>query len=226
MLLLKNIALIGLIILAIGCHHATEIVIPQPVEEPASHFVTTNYIELDSIYRISKFRSGIGHNYSDDFEHCRSMKHYFEPKGSDWTGIKIFSPVEGIIDTAYDEWAGTQIRIRSLAHPDYTFIIFHVNLVKPLLPRDTVHEAQLLGHHIGSQTMSDIAVGQSLNNGWKLVSYFDVMKDSLFAQYKAHGVFERDSIIISKEARDHDSLGCNGETFSTEGTIENWVVMY
>ena len=31
-------------------------------------FVTVDYIELGKIYRISKFRSGEGHYYSDDFE--------------------------------------------------------------------------------------------------------------------------------------------------------------
>ena len=42
-------------------------------------FVNINYIELYKIYCISKFRSAIGHDYSDDFESCRSMKHYFHP---------------------------------------------------------------------------------------------------------------------------------------------------
>ena len=38
-------------------------------------FVDVNYIELEKISKISKFRSGMGHDYSDDFESCRSMKH-------------------------------------------------------------------------------------------------------------------------------------------------------
>jgi hypothetical protein len=44
-------------------------------------FAESNCIELHKISRISKFRSGAGHDYSDDFETCRSMKHYFDPKG-------------------------------------------------------------------------------------------------------------------------------------------------
>lgn len=39
-------------------------------------FVQTDYIELAKIDRISRFRSGEGHDYSDNFESCRSMKHY------------------------------------------------------------------------------------------------------------------------------------------------------
>ena len=40
-------------------------------------FVNTNYIDLENIFQISKFRSSAGHDYSDDIERCRSMKHYF-----------------------------------------------------------------------------------------------------------------------------------------------------
>ena len=43
-------------------------------------FVSTNVMDLVNISQISKFRSGAGHDYSDDFESCRSMKHYFIPK--------------------------------------------------------------------------------------------------------------------------------------------------
>jgi len=59
-----------------------------------SKFVDTDYIELDKIYRVSKFRSGIGHDYSDNFEENRSMKHYFNPKNTvDWSLINIYSPI-------------------------------------------------------------------------------------------------------------------------------------
>ena len=72
-------------------------------------FVEINYIELDKIHSISKFRSAVGHDYSDAFEHCRSMKHYFEPRGDvDWSTIKIFAPVTGTITRVDVEWAGNK----------------------------------------------------------------------------------------------------------------------
>jgi hypothetical protein len=73
--------------------------------------------------------------------------------------------------------------------------------------------------------MSDIAVGVNTPGGWKLVSYFDVLTDSLFQSYQAAGVSSRDSLIISKEARDADPLTCSGETFTGSGTLENWVII-
>ena len=41
-------------------------------------FVNTNYMDIEKIYRFSRFRSSVGHDYSDAFEECRSMKHYFQ----------------------------------------------------------------------------------------------------------------------------------------------------
>ena len=189
-------------------------------------FVGVDYIELEKIYKISRFRSGIGHDFSDDFESCRSMKHYFEPKSDvDWSAIKIFSPVKGTISSIFQEWAGTQVWIKSGEYPAFYFCIFHVNLANPLNVGDAVTAGQQLGTHIGSQTMSDIAVGVNTPSGRKLVSYFDVIADSIFQNYQARGVNSRDAMIISKEARDADPLTCIGETFTTSGNLANWVTL-
>ena len=196
-------------------------------------FVRTDYIELLRIQKISRFRSAAGHDYSDDFEQCRSMKHYYWPFGGDpgqthtpsWATINVHSPVGGTISRVYEEWAGTQIQIKSKDYPAFYFIIFHVAVANPVTVGDVVAEGQLLGNHIGDQTMSDIAVGVNTPGGWKLVSYFDVLTDSLFQSYQAAGVSSRDSLIISKEARDADPLTCSGETFTGSGTLENWVII-
>lgn len=189
-------------------------------------FVNANYIELHKIYRISKFRSGFGHDYSDDFEDCRSMKHYFQPKGSvNWSGVGIYSPVTGTVIDLNDGWAGTQVRIKSDLYPAFYFILFHVNLSSPLGINDMVSAGEKLGNHIGSQTMSDIAVGVNTPNGWKLVSFFDVMTDSLFQNYQTRGASTRNHLIISKLARDADPLTCQGETFINSGNLNHWFVL-
>ena len=187
-------------------------------------FVGADYVELNNIQLISKFRSGIGHDYSDDFESCRSMKHYFLPNdGMDWSALKIFSPVNGTVDGIHEEWAGTQVQIKSEEYPAFFFIIFHVNLTDSLNVGDIIAAGQQIGTHIGSQTMSDIAVEVSTPNGWKLVSYFDVMTDSVFQDYQARGLTSRNDAIIFKETRDADPLACNGEEFIGNGNLENWV---
>ena len=189
-------------------------------------FVYADYIELAKIYLISKFRSGIGHSYSDDFESCRSMKHYFQPKASiDWSKVNIFSPVNGTVTKVTEDESGAQVRIKSKEYPAFFFIIFHVNLSNPLSLDDEVAEGQMLGTHIGVQTMSDIAVGVNTPDGWKLVSYFEVIADVVFQNYKARGVNSRNAIIISKQARDADPLTCDGEDFVDSGNLANWVFL-
>ena len=188
-------------------------------------FVDVNYIELGKIEKISKFRSGVGHDYSDDFEACRSMKHYYAPFDTlVWNEVKVYSPVAGKIVRIREEWAGTQLEIRSDEYPAFTFVIFHMDLRETPNVGDTFSKGQQVGTHIGTQTTSDIAVGINTPKGYKLVSYFDVMTDSLFAAYQTRGMVSRSDAIISKEARDDDPLSCDGETFSNEGTLENWVI--
>ena len=189
-------------------------------------FVYAYYIELVKIHLISKFRSGIGHSYSDDFESCRSMKHYFQPKASAaWAKVKIFSPVDGTVTRVTEDEDGAQVRIKSKEYPAFFFILFHVNLSNPLSVDDEVTEEQMLGTHIGSQTMSDIAVGVNTPGGWKLVSYFDVIADVVFQDYKARGVNSRNAAVISKQARDADPLTCSGENFADSGNLVNWVIL-
>lgn len=196
-------------------------------------FVGADYIELDNINKISKFRSSAGHDYSDDFELCRSMKHYYWPKGGSpggthepsWTTIKIFSPINGTFSKIYQEWAGEKIEIKSDEYPAFYFTIFHVDLNPAFDDGDRVYSGQQIGTHASDETMSDVAVGVNTPNVWKLISYFDVMTDSLFQVYQARGLNSRNDVIISKEARDDDPLTCEGETFTNAGNLENWVVL-
>ena len=189
-------------------------------------FVAMDYIELDKITAISRFRSGYGHDYSDDFESCRSMKHYYEPYGSiNWGEVLIRAPVTGMVMELDDGWAGTEVRIKSSDYPAFYFTLFHVEVSPPLQEGDIVSEGQLLGTHIGSQTKSDIAVWVRTIEGERLVSYFDVMEDALFTNYIDRGASGRSDFIITEAERDADPLICDGETFQTPGTIPNWVYL-
>jgi hypothetical protein len=189
-------------------------------------FVEVDYIELSKIARISRFRSGVGHDYPDDFESCRSMKHYFEPaRAADWARVQIRSPVAGTVAGLEREWAGVQVRIRSREFPAFCIIVFHVRLRQPLAVGDSLAAGQLLGTHVGNETVSDLAVGVNTPRGWKLLSYFDVMTDRLFHQYKRRGLNARSDAIISKAARDREPLSCTGATFQNPDTLTNWVTL-
>jgi len=185
-------------------------------------FIGTDYIEPDKISRISKFRSGIGHDYSDDFESCRSMKHYFQP-GNSQSAINLYAPVSGTVMDLYEEWAGVQIKIKPQGYPAFLIILFHVNISDSIQTGDFIQEGQRLGTHIGSQTMSDIAIGVSTPEGWKLISYFYVITEAVFQHYQARGLTSRDNAVISLEDRNADPLTCEGEEFENSGNLENWI---
>ena len=44
-----------------------------------AQFYTASHIDISTLQFVSKFRSRAGHDYSDSFEKCASLKHYFHP---------------------------------------------------------------------------------------------------------------------------------------------------
>jgi len=116
-----------------------------------SAVIQHNYIALKHIEKISKFRSGAGHDFSydgdliangfyevetDPTETNRSMKHYFhviEQYRETNTTIPIYAPFDGTIHRVSNDshWRGftdKQVWIQSNANPNYYAVIFHVNL--------------------------------------------------------------------------------------------------
>ena len=192
--------------------------------------LNANHIDLSKIGRISRFRSTIGHSYtdSDSTETCRSMKHYFEPKSSvDWTSVDIYSPLTGTITgLQIDGHWGYQVRITSVDQPIFFVAIFHVNIDSGIVKGTWIHAGDHIGKHASSFTMSDIAVTYKGKENGHLVSFFEAITDSVFALYKARGVPSREAAIITKEERDADPVPCVGEEqFTVEGTIPDWLVL-
>ena len=208
-------------------------------EDSIPKFVDNNYLDLSKIDQISKFRSGMGHDYSDDFESCRSMKHYFHPNVEDYSTIEIFSPVDGVI-TSMVESNGIRINIKSSAHPSYQFIIFHVEALPGLEIGDFVSAGEKIGNHIHNvidPTISDIAVQRFvIHEGIfknHLVSYFEVMTDEHFdSNYLSTEINSKSDLIITAIDRDLSPLSCEGEDFIGEehedggyGSISNWALL-
>lgn len=194
--------------------------------------VGADCIELWKIARISRFRSGEGHDYSDDFETCRSMKHYYDPApGVERTTVHLFSPVTGTVLGTTDEydgtlWKGVAIGIRPDGYPAFDVVLFHVNLEPRLAVGSRVRAGQLLGTSAKQTgTVTDVALGVHTPQGYRLISFFQAMPEPLFACYAARGVVSRQQLVITREERDAAPLTCAGETFLTPGTLENWVTL-
>lgn len=184
-------------------------------------FVDVVYIDLLKITRISLFRSNAGHDYSDttqfgleainhgmSIESCRSMKHYFVAPDDT---AKIYAPVSGVVSRIFDESiGGAQVQITSDAQNAFTFFIFHVLATPALKVGDHVIAGQLIGHHVGSQTYSDIAVAVHTPTGYHLISYFDTLTDAAFAAFQARGVTSREQLSYTRAQADAAPNRCTG----------------
>lgn len=197
----------------------------------APKFVNTVYIDLNKIVSVSKFRSNAGHDYSDStqfgtqgykdlaygnkLESCRSMKHYF--MNPDAT-TNIYAPVSGTVTKLTDEdIGGTQIQIAPDDQPAFAFIMFHVELTPRPAVGDKVVAGQLLGHHTGPQTWSDIAVFVNTPRGLHLISYFETLTDTAFAQFQSRGIATREQMILSRDYRDANLVfSCLGKATAPE----------
>jgi hypothetical protein len=155
------------------------------------------------------------------------MKHYFRPKeNSDAATIPIVAPVSGTVAfTRPDRW-GLQVGIRPDNQPAFVVILFHLKPATALTEGMRLTEGQALGTHIGAQTWSDVAVGVDTPQGYRLVSWFEVMTDELFAQLRARGLASREAAIISRAERDSDPLQCgDAEAFWGTGHLPGWVTL-
>jgi hypothetical protein len=207
---------------------------PDADTDEIPRFSTALYFDLDHVERISRFRSGLGHDFADSYESCRSMKHYFcptecfgpWPHTSSWTSLAIHSPVDGLITRLEEEQTfGTQVYIQPTGHPSWEVRIFHVTPLSKLTVGSPVTAGQLLGTHASDDTMSDIAVQQLRGDGFRLVSFIETMTDQAFAPLLARGVPSRAALLIGRDQRDAAPLACEGEQFADPGTLENWLVL-
>lgn len=221
-----TLALVG----ATGCESASGDAVFD-LSKPLPPFVSVHYVSPDEIARISRFRSSAGHDHSDGFETCRSMKHYLVFTGADWSRVQIRSPVAGTIVEREDSSVGGRLVIRSQVQPAFSLEIFHVVPAASLTVGARVEAGQVLGHHIGIDELSDIAVSVMATDdggvpGRRLVSYFDVMTDEAFAAYQARGVGSRADLVITAAERDASPLVCDaGGTFVGTDVLSSWVAL-
>lgn len=205
-------------------------------------FAETDFTQLSKIEKISKFRSGFGHSFTDGNESCRSMKHYYNPYVDfrQNNNVEIYSPVNGTIISVLNDGHGAstgltnkEIEIKPDDQPAFVYILYHCDLASSEISTGKkVRAGDLLGYarmyYVEEQhyvTSFDIAACVNTPSGMQLISWFETMKDDVFANYVSRGVTSRDNFIITREARDSDPLQCDGETFLTSGSIDNWVIL-
>lgn len=215
-------------------------------------FLNSDFIELDKVSAITKYRSGWGHNYAANGETCRSMKHEFmfkkpaglsefekkeqelkksglTPSDEDISNLKrgvthndnspysdFYSPVDGrVMSIGESSGVGNEIEISVNGYPGWRIRMYHVYINTGVHRLSSLKAGQVIGKGYLDIGWGDIAIEYRYFGGKRLVSYFQVMPDRIFAKYQARGVNNRSDLIISKEYRDADPLQClnnHGET--------------
>jgi hypothetical protein len=195
-----------------------------------------NFSELDKFSRMSKLRSGVGHDYSfpsvefdPDGLNCISMKHYFIPKGVpfdgasyattshtfDWSLIKFFAPADGVIqDVEYistPDGEEAQFSIQSSHYPGYYFNFLHLKLLPDLGLGSTVKAGQQIGTLINEENWGEIGVQVRVNSTESyFISFLQVVTGEVFDAYNVRKITSPLDVIVSKEQRDANPLSCGG----------------
>ena len=107
-------------------------------------------------------------------------------------------------------------------------VIFHVDLQSAdLVVGSRVEAGQQLGHarmesDRGVAHDFDIAIHVHTADGLRYRSYFDLLTDDVFSKYSGYGSYP-DDFIITEAQRNSDPLTCEGETFTTKGSLPSWI---
>lgn len=198
----------------------------SPPEDPLAGMIQAHPVALDPVARVSRFRSGVGHDYSDAHEDCRSMKHYFEFHADiDWTTVEVRAPVTGRVErVAEEQFEGFQVRIvpTEIGDNDGVLIsLFHV--IPNVEEGDIVQAGDVIGHHASSRTFSDISVLEyTSKTEWRYRSYFELLAPGPLAELEALGL-RSSELVISARDRNTSPLACEFGQFVDEGTLPNWV---
>jgi len=217
-------AIITVIILAMG---ATAVFLKN--KNSPSPVLTANFIDLDKVDKISKFRSCQGHTVvpQDESESARNMKHYvvLKPEYSGQEKVEIFSPLDGFIQGIRSNpkeglegeiWIGQE-------HTPWAVSFEHINLLDRLKEGQEVKAGELIGFVSNKGIDVVYATG---GDGVKIIdgyaspfgaldSAFSHMSAEIIGKYQTKGIDSAETLIYSREYRDQNP--CRYSTGSQAG---------
>ncbi|MBI5045322.1 MAG: hypothetical protein HZC02_05360 [Candidatus Levybacteria bacterium] len=203
--------------------------------------ITANFIDLEKVEKISKFRSCQGHIVvpQDESETRRNMKHYVVLKPEFFGGGKaeIYSPIDGVIKSIGERpekglegeiWLGN-------ANNDWDISIQHLFILPNLTEGQKVKAGQKVGmaadkgidvvYGIGAKEVKMIEGYQSPYSA--LDSIFNHASAAVLTEYEAKGVLLAD-LMYSKEFRDQNPcmLEGNGSQLNDHDHPEDWAMLH
>lgn len=241
--------LIGIGVLVVVLISAVFISLQLAKQEPPP-LLAANFVDLNQISKISKFRSCAGHTVvpQDGREMKRSMKHYFWVK-DEYLGtdkIPIYSPYEGLVSVIRSEpgkglegeiWIAPKGKFAMLPpFGRWMFSVQHINVRQDLKVGSQVKEGEIIGYAYADDKGGDsfdivyaksAVIPKKIDN-WTapfedLDSVFNRMSEEVFKEYQARGLTKED-LVLTKEARDQKpcTYDGNGPNFESEDDSLNW----
>jgi len=209
----------------------------------APNFVTADFIDVNNYGAVSKFRSGVGQDFSSGGETCRSMKHIFMPRNisgqitdatkfpttiSPDTSIAVYSPVTGTVSSVETEQGklGKEIYLKPDGQDGYTVRLFNIFPLDSTKPGAKVTAGDRIGSVLPWQETS-VAVQVVTLGGQQLISYFDVADNNVMANYMDQGAGGTEDLIITREYRDTHPLECEGSAFKEKDNLtgDHWLFL-
>jgi hypothetical protein len=146
---------------------------PWKPADPWPKFITAHFVSPADLEKISKFRSGAGHPYSDEYEAPdRSLKHYLVPRpeyreaqGTDHT-LRVYSPVSGTVVKILDDiwntllgYGSRQIHIVPDGYAMFEVRLFHTNNLASIVVGSPISAGQWIGYaDMRASYTTDLAV--------------------------------------------------------------------
>lgn len=205
-------------------------------------FIVANIVDPSKIYLISRFRSGIGHDFSvNSGETCRSMKHYlsaYDPEAPDYKiesngaksampapvqgiDVPIYSPVDGVINIESGDGTpfNQSVDIVPNNYKMFTIKLGHVFPIEGLKVGQSVKAGQQVGLILRNQTF-DFDIETMVDDSQymsRYISGFMAMSDEVFAQWQKRGVLTRENLVLSKVIVDANPWKCVSDASQKSG---------
>ncbi|MBI2420660.1 MAG: hypothetical protein HYV38_01090 [Candidatus Levybacteria bacterium] len=214
--------------------------------------LVANFVDLNEITRISKYRSCAGHVTvpQDERESKRNMKHYFfvKPELVGTDKVKIYSPYDGYISSIRSDpqeglegevWIVPKRALPMLPpFGIWAFSVQHIIVGDNLRRGSEVKVGDVIGHAAiptEERASFDIvyakpALKPKTIDNWNspfadLDSIFNHMSEEVFAKYQEKGISTKEEVFIASEARDKEPCEYQGDGpyFSNQEDPMNWV---
>ncbi len=188
-------------------------------------YLTAHHVEFAKIKKVSRYRSAAGHNFVDySGESCVNLKHYFHTyregevgDGSQLPGsLDYFSPAAGTVVTIgkprpSEDPTDYELDIQLDANENVIIRIFHVNLLNSIEVGTHLSAGQAIGEApTTSLDAGDFAVYVLTDKGYRHISMFEIMSESLIDEYRARGVGQnwRQSLYYAAEDDYPNAITC------------------